>query len=374
MKARAIIGILVGAVFLVLAFWGVPLDVFFQAFDRLDLRYLLPIALLFFAQETVRAIRQLVFMRPLAPKMRLGSSLSIFFISFLCIHVFPARLGEVVRPYLLARRENVPLSATTGVVVAERAIDALAAALMLVGFLVWVDLPENLVVAGHAFRLDTLTHVAGFMLMPVVLAVLLAVTLFPDRLVKLLQTVLGLISRIPGLRWVNRHDTCVAEAMHAFTVGFHGLRQSGSLALVTGLTILSWGITMCMYWLLAFAFHIETLVGPSESLGVMVITMWAAVLPAPPAMAGVQEAFGRGALALFGVSGPELSGVGLAYAVLIHWGQVLLQALGAWFFLIKDGLNLASLAEVVRLTPCAGVDGHAVDPGVDPSNAGGSPR
>ncbi len=353
MKARVVVGIFVGAVSMTLAFWGVPFRVFIAAFEKLDPTYLLPIAILFYLQEVIRSLRQLVFMRPLAPRMRLYSSVSIFFISFLCIHLFPARLGEVVRPYLLSRREHVPLSACTGVVVAERAIDGLAAVLMFVAMLLWVDLPENLVIGDHAIHLATVARIAGLTMDPGVLAAVLVMTFAPGLLPGLLDRLLEATAQRLHSTWLDRRRACITGAIQAFALGFSGLRRSRSVAIVAGLTVLSWSLTACMYWLLACGFGIDGLVGIGESFGVMVITLWAAVLPAPPAMAGVQEAFGRGALALFGVSGPGWAGIGLAYAVVIHWGQVLLQALGAWIFITRDGVSLKSLSPVQGSLDCS---------------------
>ncbi len=342
-KARVVIGLVVGAVFMGLAFWGVPLKEFVGAFHRLDVRVLAPIAFLFFLQEVIRSYRQLVFMRPIAPHMRFDSSLSIFFISFLFIHLFPARLGELVRPYLLSKREQVSLIASTGVVIAERAVDGLAATLMLVGMLLLAPLPEHLVVGGHAFHLATTARTAGYLVATPALVLVLTMTLAPKLVPAALRQVHALAVRHADIPCLERCVGRVEDVTNAFAEGFQGLRITKSLSLVLVLTVLGWLVTALMYWLMAVAFGLGDLVGPGEAFGVMVITLWASLLPAPPGMAGVQEAFGRGALALFGVSGPALAPVGLAYAVLIHWGQVLLQALGAWFFLARDGLSLRAI-------------------------------
>ena len=92
-----------------------------------------------------------------------------------------------------------------------------------------------------------------------------------------------------------------------------------------------------MYWALGYAFGLEAWLDYGASAGVMTITALGALLPAPPGMAGVQEAFGRGALALFGVRGGGLDATALGYAVVAHWAQLFLVALAALVALARDG-------------------------------------
>ena len=65
-------------------------------------------------------------------------------------------------------------------------------------------------------------------------------------------------------------------------------------------------------------------------------------------MAGVQEAFGRGALALFGVHGPELDATALGYAVVAHWWQYLLTTVGTLAVASWQGLRLRDVLAGTR--------------------------
>lgn len=331
-----------------LAFWGVPLRTFANAFSHLDARFLLPIALLFFVQEGIRAFRQLLLLRPVAPNMRFGSSLSIFFISFFCIHLFPARLGEIVRPYLLLRKEKIPLGAGLGMVVAERSIDMLASLLMFLIVLLWVDVPGTISLAGREVDLAHTVHYAGFVLAPLLVAFILALLFMKKQILSIVHRVAAWLARIlPGLRF-RQTAAQLPQFVETFTEGFASFRSLRYVGAILVLTTLTWTTTALMYTMMASAFGMETLIGIGESLGVMVITMWASILPSPPAMAGVQEASGRGALALFGIKGPEWQGLGLAYAVTIHWGQVFLQSLGALYFLARENIGMRELVSQVR--------------------------
>src|SRR5690242_466276 len=56
-----------------------------------------------------RALRWAVFLRPLRPKPSTGRLLSATVIGFTAITLF-GRPGEFVRPYLIARKEDVPVT------------------------------------------------------------------------------------------------------------------------------------------------------------------------------------------------------------------------------------------------------------------------
>ena len=57
-------------------------------------------------------------------------------IGFAALAILPARVGDVLRPYLLARQEGLPLPATFATVVMERVLD-LIAVLVLLAIYVW---------------------------------------------------------------------------------------------------------------------------------------------------------------------------------------------------------------------------------------------
>ena len=57
-------------------------------------------------------------------------------IGFAALGVLPARAGDVLRPYLLARQEGLSTSATFATIVMERVLDLIAVLSLLV-FYVW---------------------------------------------------------------------------------------------------------------------------------------------------------------------------------------------------------------------------------------------
>ncbi len=60
-------------------------------------------------------------------------------IGFAASAVLPARAGEVIRPYLLARREGLSATATFATIIVERILDLVAVLMLLATFLIWFD-------------------------------------------------------------------------------------------------------------------------------------------------------------------------------------------------------------------------------------------
>ena len=89
-----------------------------------------------------RAIRWQYLLKPLGP-VRFRSALECTMIGFAAITLLPGRVGEVVRPYLLARREHLSASAAFATVVVERLLDLLTVLVLFAGVVVLTSKPPE---------------------------------------------------------------------------------------------------------------------------------------------------------------------------------------------------------------------------------------
>ena len=60
-------------------------------------------------------------------------------IGFAASAVLPARAGEVIRPYLLARQEGLSATATFATIIIERLLDAVTCVMLLASFVLFFD-------------------------------------------------------------------------------------------------------------------------------------------------------------------------------------------------------------------------------------------
>jgi uncharacterized membrane protein YbhN (UPF0104 family) len=351
MKKQVIIGLIFGAVFLGLAMWGVPLSELGDAFKRLDLWVLPPLAVLFMVQQLLRAWRQQVLVNAVQPDSTFWEQFGILCMSFFCINTFPARLGELVRPWLLLERSGVPLGAGFGVVFVERVLD-LASALVMVLAVAWfVDVPPvPLEIFDTRIELVELGRKVATGLLPPLLGMMVALVLFRRQTMAGLARLVALAERLFPFSSVRRAGRLGLTFAEHFVDGLEAVRQPGRLAMLLTLTAATWGLTGTLYVILARGLGLGHIIGYGEGIAVLAITMLGIAIPAPPGMAGVYEAFVRGALALFGIVGGELDGVAMAFALVIHWWIYLVQAASAAWFFSRAQLDPRTLFRQARET------------------------
>ena len=83
----------------------------------------------------LRALRWQYLLAPIGPT-RFSTAFQTTVIGFAASFLLPARAGEVLRPYLLAKRENLPPTSAFATVILERLLD-LVTVLLLFGIYAW---------------------------------------------------------------------------------------------------------------------------------------------------------------------------------------------------------------------------------------------
>lgn len=121
----------VSYIFLDLSFHKVDFGVFLSSFRQIDLKYAALIVLTIFLSMFIRAYKWKYLLRPVK-KVRTGSLFKTIIAGFMVNAIFPARLGEVYRAYMLSRLEKISKSTVFATVVLERVFDGLVIGLGLV--------------------------------------------------------------------------------------------------------------------------------------------------------------------------------------------------------------------------------------------------
>src|SRR5262249_42376654 len=86
----------------------------------------------------LRAFRWRYLLAPIGPT-RYSTAFETTVIGFAASFLLPARAGEVLRPYLLARREHLPPTACFATIILERLLDLVTVLLLFGLFVVLVD-------------------------------------------------------------------------------------------------------------------------------------------------------------------------------------------------------------------------------------------
>jgi uncharacterized protein (TIRG00374 family) len=271
--------------------------------------------------QVLRAERWRVLLRPVGDVPR-GPAIACTFIGFGASMVLPLRLGEIVRPALLARRTGVSTSAALSSVVLEPLFDILlvVCCLVLVGLVVDV----NPTVRHGALVLGVLAAL-GF-------AVLVVMARRPQAAERRLRALVGwLPQRLADLVW-----PIVEGLLH----GIGGLADLRTIGLVLGYSALLWfSITLTyVFSFLALDVHVPLF---AAALTTVVIVAAFVFVPQAPGFIGTWQAGCVAALVQPFHVPLELA---VGYSLLTWVIQVVVNVGGAGLFMATQE---ASLLEIV---------------------------
>jgi hypothetical protein len=249
-------------------------------------------------------------------------------IGFAVSTLLPARAGEVVRPYLLARRAGFSATSAFATIVLERVLD-LVTVLLLFGFYLAFSTPA--VAAEHSGTfaalksgglLAAIASVAGLIFMMVVAG-------HPE---KLASWALRVERVLPA-----KIATAMAHLVRTFLQGLAVVRQPRRLAVAGLLSLPLWLSIALGIYLTSRAFNID-MPYPGAFLMMAVLVVGVAV-PTPGAVGGFHKAYQIGAVAFFGAANDKAVGA----ALVLHAISFLPVTVGGAIFLAQEGLSLSGI-------------------------------
>ncbi|HEX8030405.1 MAG TPA: lysylphosphatidylglycerol synthase transmembrane domain-containing protein, partial [Vicinamibacterales bacterium] len=277
----------------------------------------------------VRAERWQYLLGPLGPT-RFSVVLRTTVIGFGASAVLPARAGEVIRPYLLARREGLSATAAFATILVERIIDLVAVLTLMAAFLIWFDpgleAKDSAVFSAIRF--------GGIVMAPVAigaLAVMYFMAGHPDRLhAWLLRAEAVLPTRIA---------TAIARLAQTFAEGFAVVRRPERLVAAMAWSIVLWISIAAGIWATSVAFGIAM---PFTGAWLMLAPLVVGVaVPTPGGVGGFHEAYRIGATAFFGADNNTAVGA----AIVLHAISVGPVTIAGLLFMVQDGLKLGGMAK-----------------------------
>ncbi|MBZ5612456.1 MAG: flippase-like domain-containing protein [Acidobacteriia bacterium] len=188
----------------------------------------------------LRAVRWKIFLRPVRKEASILGLVPATMIGFTGLALL-GRAGELIRPYLIARRYNLPFASQVAVWAVERIFDIGGfTVLMLAG----IFLPSKL----RAFTLAAppevrhWIHLTGYALIALVLGLLSGAVLVSYRGSRIAQWV---EDRFPHLAGNLGHR--IAQKIREFTVGLNTIHGPAAFLQLSAVSVLMW-------WLIALAY------------------------------------------------------------------------------------------------------------------------
>ena len=306
----------ISALFLVLALRGLSLGAVWQHMATANYLWLVPGVAVYFVAVWARTWRWHYLLRPIKV-ISLRSMWPPVVIGYMGNNILPFRAGEVVRAYVLKRKEGVSMGAGLATVIVERIFDGLVMLIfVLIGLPRVPNLPlflkQTVALASLAFGLAL---------------ILLAIWAVKPQLA---QAVYGyLINRFAPDRFRQPLITIADN----FTSGLSSLRSIRDVAMVFFTSIVIWLLETVKYFFVTYAF------GFSVSFFVLMlmngVVNLATTLPSAPGYIGTFDGPGIQVLEIFGVD----PAVAAAYTLVLHAALWLPITLLGFYYLVREGLS-----------------------------------
>lgn len=309
-KLKAFLPIVLSIIFIYLAISGISLSSVVSSFSKIKWYWIFLSFLCCVLGFIIRVIRWRLFFKT---HLKFYSLFSSFLIGLMVNNILPARIGEVVRAYILGLKENVSKSLAFGTILLERTFDGLCIFLFLVVLLFVCPFPEKVKTIGFI--------TTG-------LYVLALVFFF------LLKTKKELV--LKSLSFSKRLSCIVSEFSE-------GLVILGSLKHTFGIflySIVAWVILGFSFYfcLLGFSLNLPIYVG----FFILVMAVIGVMIPAAPGYLGTYQYFCILGLRIFGVD----KDIGFSYSMVSYIIFFIPVTIVGIIFLFLHGLSFRK----IRLT------------------------
>lgn len=291
-----------------------------------------------FLNLAIRALRWKYLLEPLAPTT-FASAFRATAVGFAANAVLPARAGEVIRPYFLARQAptdqqgRMTATGAFATIILERLLDVVTVLLMLAS-LVFVFGKDLAGVNPTGFALVKWAGASAAVVSISALVMLFLLAGDPERLGRTMARLEKVLpSKLAGL---------LAGVAEKFARGLGAIRRPGRLLAALAWSLPLWLCIALGIWSMAMAFGFA-IPFTGSFLMIALLTLGVAV-PTPGAVGGFHEAFRVGATMFYGA--PDAAAVGAAIVLhLFTIGPALLLGL---FFAAQEGLNMGSMQQLAN--------------------------
>jgi hypothetical protein len=321
------LGLAISAVFVYFAVRGLDLPQVWQYMKEAEYWWLLPGVAIYFFGVWARTWRWHYMLRALKP-VPLRRLFPVVCIGYMGNNIYPARIGELLRAYVLRKKEGVSVSASLATILVERIFDGVVMLLF-----VFVGLPLAPTIPDEWRRFVVIFSLLFFG----ALGVFFVIAASPQRA----QTVYGwVIERLVPQRFREP----VRGFADRFMEGLYFLRSGRDVAMIFVTSLVVWLAETAKYWFVMHAFPFEV---SFFALMLMngVVNLFT-TLPSAPGYVGTFDTPGIRILnEVFGVS----RDVAAAYTVVLHaalWLPITL--LGA-YYMWRESLSWQDLGEASRM-------------------------
>jgi uncharacterized protein (TIRG00374 family) len=281
------------------------------------------------ATYVARAIRWQYLLAPVGGA-RFRTAFRTTIIGFAALTMLPARVGDLLRPYLLARQEGLSPPATFATVVMERVLDLLAV-LALLAIYLWGFADPTRLAPGTLTPIQVSASIAGGVAV-VLMGVMWILASHPERIGSLVLVAARVLPRPLAER--------LARIASVFSSGFAASRKPRILIWGVFWSFPIWLAIATEAWAVTRAFGISMPFSGGFLLQALLVI--GVAVPTPAGVGSYHAAYRYGVTTYFGA--PENQAV--AAAIVVHAVSFFPVTVLGIIYMAQDGLSVGQLREL----------------------------
>ncbi len=336
-KRNLIIGLLIVVLSSYYAFKNVSFEELVNALKSVHYIYLIPSLFLVFLTFLFRGMRWCRLIGSVKKDVKLARIWSPLMIGFMS-NILPARAGEVIRAYLLGKKEDISFSASFATIFVERLMDMMIFLFLLIGVLIFSadtfiqgENGENHRLMGYMIKFGWFSFIGSIGIFS--FSVLLQYK--NDWAMKIVEFC---TKPLPD-KWRDK----IIGMVHSFTDGLKILKDPKSFIISLFLSVLVWAAMISTYYPINMAFGLESEMPAITSIIIISVSIgiFISLFPTPGFLGAFQAACVVALHEIFGISKAVSASYGII-AWIIAMGSVILAGL---FFVLKDNVSFSELSK-----------------------------
>ena len=298
------------------------------AFSEAKYIYILPTIIIMFVAQYIRAIRWEVLLSPIK-KVSVLNLFSVSMIGFMANNVLPARLGEIIRPIMIARKEKIGVSTSFATIAIERVFDILG--IIVIASLLFCFLPSDNQANSQAVihQLKKWSAIMAFFGICTI-AILFLLSLYPKKAGAVFEKLLFVFPHHLRDKLVN--------LLHSFISGLQVFDHKIKLLWVGILSMVIWLLNAASIYVLCYSFDIG--LSYAGACFVTVCIALAVALPQAPGFIGVFHIATQKSLDVFGVGLSSAQ----SFAILLWAVSVIPVTVAGLLFLWREGISFGEIS------------------------------
>jgi glycosyltransferase 2 family protein len=287
-------GVMVSALLLCFSLRGIDYIDIKKSFKDIHFPFLVQSLAFFLLVSFLKSLRWGMILSPIK-KIKQKQLFPITCVGNMAIILFPFRIGEFVKPYLISNSSSIPLGSTIATIFVERILDSLCLFCLVVYMLIALDIPDWLIKAGFGFSIFCL--------------ILTIIGVFLYSNVRLKNRLFNPLAKLLSDKIYKK----LKNIFQTFYEGFQIFSDSRQILFAAIITVLIWiSIALGIYSLYFFqGLHLSL-----ESAFVVLIVMAIGVsVPTAPGLLGNFQFACILALSIFNISKADAVAFSISYYI-----------------------------------------------------------